>query len=54
MLRINVVLPQPLGPSRPVTDDRGTVTDIESMTVWPPRITTRSRTSIAGVKFIMR
>src|SRR5262245_27527214 len=47
MQRINVVLPLPLGPSRPVTLPRGTVQFRPCRTWRLPRWTKRSLTSIA-------
>ena len=50
--RISVDLPQPLGPSSPVTLPCSIVKPIPLRTSCPPRRTTRSRTSTA--LFIMR
>ena len=33
-MRISVVLPQPLGPTRPTIEPRGTVRSIPSSTTW--------------------
>ncbi len=51
--RISVDLPQPLGPSSPVTDPVGTDTVRSGITVFFPRITVRRSTSMAGL-FNMR
>ena len=46
--RISVVLPEPLGPSRPVTAPAATFTETSSMTTLPPRTTRSSSISTAG------
>ena len=45
--RMRVVLPLPLGPSRPTTCPTGTLRSSDSMTAFPPRTTRNPRTSIA-------
>ena len=45
--RISVVLPQPLGPSSPVTEPRGTASESPCRTSRPPRCTRRSANVIA-------
>ena len=46
--RMSVDLPQPLGPSRPVTAPAATSRETPRSTSVPPRCTCRSRTDIAG------
>src|SRR4051794_14622799 len=45
--RINVDLPQPLGPRRPVTDPEPTSSDKPPKISRPPRTTVRSETTMA-------
>ena len=52
--RISVVLPEPLGPSRPVTEPAETVSESPGSTCVPPRLTRRSETTIAGWRSIAR
>src|SRR5215207_8538297 len=49
--RISVVLPQPLGPSRPVILPRGTVKERLWRTSLSPRTTTRDSAATAGSAF---
>src|SRR4051812_18506327 len=48
MARISVVLPHPLGPSRPVTDPAGTARETPRRTGRPPRTTVTPASSTAA------
>ncbi|WP_345764962.1 hypothetical protein [Diaminobutyricibacter sp. McL0608] len=51
---MSVVLPHPLGPSRPITCPRGMVSERPSSTSWLPRRTrSASMTTAASDEFIM-